>query len=122
MLTALHCCCLWPEVPPQPLMVQAVLQDMLCLWPEVLPQLLMVQAVLQDMLCLWPEVPPQPLKVQAVLQDMTCCDDCSASSQGHRWGRCKPKFPVHVPRDGVQRTIIMGLKKNIYIGLLWAFR
>ena len=28
---ALHCCCLWPEVPsPQPLMVQAVLQDMLC--------------------------------------------------------------------------------------------
>ena len=28
--TALDCCCLWSEVPPQPLMVQAVLQDMLC--------------------------------------------------------------------------------------------
>ena len=26
---ALHCCCLWPEVPPQPLMVQVVLRDML---------------------------------------------------------------------------------------------
>ena len=30
VLLALDCCCLWPEVPPQPLMVQAVLQDMLC--------------------------------------------------------------------------------------------